>query len=229
MMPTCSEITNAVREYNGDQSFKHDLALRAALGTVQSLPPSLGRFLAEVCLIADWGYIPLNGFSFQDRVAMAGEIETSWPLFEPMRSWHVENWNAETLMLARAVDLVSSHTLLLPTPGAKNRQLSFLSKYLHGCVNDAFPIWDRNARTALHKDNGEPSWPTYREWMICVRDEAATHKACCLEHVQLPGENLVRTLDKALYIIGGKILKEEEEAKEEKKRRASQPPGNSAK
>ena len=52
-------------------------------------------------------------------------------------------------------------------------------------------------------DETDP-WPCYSGWLICVRDEAARHKACCLEQVGLHGENLVRSLDKALYIIGGK-------------------------
>jgi hypothetical protein len=56
---------------------------------------------------------------------MAGEIETLWPLLETMRSWRAENWDAETLLLTRGVELLSSHGHLLPTPGAKNRQLRF--------------------------------------------------------------------------------------------------------
>ena len=208
-MPTCEAIREAVAKYNAENS-RDDLALRSALTLIQNLPPSLGRFLAEVCLIADWGSIRLDGFPFRDRLAMAGEIETSWPLLETMRSWRAENWDAETLLLTRGVELLSSHSHLLPTPGVKNRQLSFISKYLHRCVNEAFPIWDGNARAAMDHQNDETTWPCYSGWLICVRDEAAKHKACCLEQVGLPGESPVQTLDKALYIIGGEKRKRDQ-------------------
>jgi len=156
-------------------------------------------------LIVDWGSIPF--LSFENRIALAHEIETAWPMLRPMRSWHTENWDDETRMLIRAVESLSD-THPLPTPGLKRRQLSFLSKYLHACVNGAFPIWDKNARTALHIENDEACWPSYRDWVIRVRQEAATHKACCLEQIRLPAECLLRTLDKALYVIGGKVLAE---------------------
>jgi len=204
MMPTCDEITEAVDEYNRKNSV-YDFALKSALDAIQGVPRSSGRFLAEVCLVADWGSIPLTNFPFHDRVAMSGEIEATWPALQPMRSWQAENWDVGTKVLTDTVEFLS-HTNMLPTPGAKKRQLSFLSKYLHGCVNDAFPIWDRNARAALHNDNDEASWASYRDWVICVRQEAATHKACCLERIRLPGECLLRTFDKALYIIGGQML-----------------------
>jgi hypothetical protein len=210
-MPTCDEITKAVGKYNSENS-TYDRALRSALGTIQSVPPCSARFLAEVCLIADWGSISLTHFPFQDRVAMAEEIETSWPVLQQMRSWQAEKWDAETKMLTDAVGLLLSDTHLLPTPGAK-RQLSFLSKYLHGCLNDAFPIWDRNARTTLNSDNNETSWQSYRNWVICVRQEAASHKVCCLEQIRLPGECLLRTFDKALYILGGEMLKRKQDTK----------------
>ena len=206
-MPTCEEIRGAVARYNNENS-RDDLALRSALCLIQSLPPSLGRFLAEVCLIADWGSIGLQGFPFGDRLAMAGEIETSWPLLQGMRGWHADSWDKETLLFVRGVELLRSHTHLLPTPGAKNRQLSFLSKYLHRCVNEAFPIWDRNARKALGQDNDEKTWECYSQWVVRVREEASKHKACCLDQVGLPGEHPVRSLDKALWVIGGRHLKE---------------------
>jgi hypothetical protein len=81
-------------------------------------------------------------------------------------------------------------------------------------VNDAFPIWDRNARTALNNVNDETTWLSYRNWVICVRQEAATHKAC-LEQIRLPGECLLRTFDKALYILGGEILERKQDNKRE--------------
>jgi hypothetical protein len=136
---------------------------------------------------------------------MAEEIERAWPALEPMRSenWDAEtkmNWDTETKMATDAVERLSRTKLLLP-PGAKRRQLSFLSKYLHWRVNGAFPIWDSQARTALNFD-AEVSWESYRDWLICVRGAAATHKAC-LEQVRSPDECLLRTLDKALWEPGG--------------------------
>jgi hypothetical protein len=206
-MPTCDEITEAVGKFNGEDS-GNDLALMSTRDAIQSLPPSVARSLAEVCLIADWGTIQLIGFPFRDRVDMARGIEASWPELQSMQRWRAdaEGWEAGTTMLTDAVDRLKSHTHLLPTPGAKKRQLSFLSKYLHFCVNDAFPIWDGNARAALHNYINDASWETYGNWVIRVRQEAATHRTCCLERLRLPGECLLRTLDKALYILGREIL-----------------------
>jgi hypothetical protein len=155
-------------------------------------------------VVAAWGSIPY--FPFLDRVAIAKEIEQAWPVLEPMRgeNWGAEtkmDWDAETKMASNAVELLSRTTkLLLPTPGAKRRQLSFLSKYLHWRVNGAFPIWDSQARAALNYD-AEVSWESYRDWLICVRGAAATHKAC-LEQVRSSDECLLRTLDKALWELG---------------------------
>jgi hypothetical protein len=132
---------------------------------------------------------------------MARAIDESWSVLQSVKRPEPQNWDAETEVLCDGVERLS-HIHLLPAPGAKKRQLSFLSKYLHACVNDAFPIWDANARTALGDSNDETSWSSYQNWLIRVRRETANHKACCLEHVALPGECLVRTLDKALYIKG---------------------------
>jgi hypothetical protein len=198
---TCDQIKEGVRKYNGEQAFRHDLALRAALGIIQNQPPSSGRFVAEVCVVADWGSIRLDGFPFEDRVAMARQIETCWPLLQPMRSLHAEDWGTETTLLTRAVDALSYTRLLEPpTPDAK-RQAVFLSKYLHWCVNDALPMWDKNSLKALVYGD-EKSWVSYKGWVTKVRQEAEDHRGCCLEQVRLPGESLVRTLDKALYVVG---------------------------
>jgi hypothetical protein len=201
-MPTCDEITEAVGKFNSENSGV-DLALTSALEMVQSRPPSVGRFLTEVCLIADWGTIQLMHFPFRDRVDMAREIEASWPVLQSMQSWPVdaEEWETGTKMLTDAVKRLSADRHLLPTPGAKRRQLSLLSKYLHFCVSDAFPIWDKNARKALNNRNNDASWQSYGNWVARVRQEAATHKSC-LEQLRLPGESLMRTLDKALYTLG---------------------------
>jgi hypothetical protein len=206
-MPTCDEIAKAVGRYNSEDC-GNDRALTSALETVQSAPPTLERLVVEVCLVADWGTIQLRHFPFHERVDMAGEIKASWPVLQDMRGWPAEavDWEAETKRLTDAVEHQLSNTHLLPTPGAKKRQLSFLSKYLHFCVNEAFPIWDGNARAALRNRRNEASWQTYEKWAALVRQEAATHKTCCLEQLRLPGECLLRTLDKALYILGREIL-----------------------
>jgi hypothetical protein len=205
-MPTCDEITEAVATYNSENS-GNDLALTSALEPVRSMPLSVGRFLAEVCLIADWGTIQLIRFPFHDRIDMARQIEASLGVLQstPNLVRDADDWEAGTKKLTDAVDHLSSQTHLLPTPGANRRQLSFLSKYLHFCISDAFPIWDGNARRALNNHMHEACWQSYRNWVIRVRQEASTHRACCLEQVQSPGECLLRTLDKALYILGREI------------------------
>lgn len=92
--PTCAEITAGVETYNSNYAV-YDCALRSALGIVQGAPPSFARFVAEVCLVADWGSIRLDNFPFRDRLAMAVEIERSWSVLEPMRSWKHLDWDTE--------------------------------------------------------------------------------------------------------------------------------------
>jgi len=203
---TCEQIAEAVREFNRGLGARHALAVRAALVVAQTLPPSLGRFVAEVCVVADGLSIPF--FQFEDRLA----IETGWQLFQSAQSQHSDDWDAETTMLLGTVTDLENRTNLLPTPGAKRRQLSFLSKYLHFCINDAFPIFDSNAKKVLGGD-WEPSWESYKKWLSLVRQEVTNHKEC-LEQVRLPGESLVRTLDKALYIIGSGPPGEKEDVNE---------------
>jgi hypothetical protein len=157
--------------------------------------------------------------SFRSRATLETDGLGRAPREEPH---HTDGERADGRHLSRAggSEYVPSvpgfaDTHLLPTPGVKKCHLSFLSKYLHGCVNDAFPIWDQNARTALNNDNDERSWLSYRNWVVCVRQEAATHKACCLEQIQLPGECLLRTFDKALYILGGEVAERKQDNKRE--------------
>jgi hypothetical protein len=199
---TCEQIKEAVGKYNGGLGARHSLALKAAIEAVQTLSPSLERFLAEVCIVADGGSIPF--FPFEGRLVMAEEIETNgWPLLQPVQTRQSDDWDGETNMLLKTVDDLESRTVLLPKLGG-GKQLSFLSKYLHFCINDAFPIWDLNARAALGGDDAV-TWPAYRQWLKRVRQETVKHKEC-LEQVRRSGESLVRTLDKALYVIGSEIL-----------------------
>jgi len=200
---TCQQIRDAVRKYNDGFSLMEGLALRAALVAVQTLPWSLGR-LMEVCVVADWGTIPIWNFSFENRIAMAREIETCWPVLQWLRTLPTGS-PSEIVMRAELVDVLSRYTHLLPEQDAKtvDGQLSFLSKYLHLCINDAFPIWDSNALKVLG-GNEDRTWASYKDWVDRVRQEVAKHKQC-LEQVQQRGESLVRTLDKALYTIGGEL------------------------
>jgi hypothetical protein len=204
-MPTCDEITKAVGRYN-DLNSGNDLALTSALEAIQSMRPSEERFLTEVCLVADWGTIQIMRFPFHERIAIAREIVTSWRVLQQLQGLRVkdEEWETGTKLLSDAIEQLSSHTHLLPAPGVNRRQLSFLSKYLHFCVNDAFPIWDGNARRALNNRSHEASWRSYGNWVVRVRQEAATHKSC-LEQLRSPGECLLRTLDKALYTLGSQF------------------------
>jgi len=151
-----------------------------------------GRILASV---PDLPGVMTYGSTKDEAIRKVKSIALQ-PVLEPMRG---TDWDAETKMVIGAVEPLSRTNLLLP-PGAKRRQLSFLSKYLHWCVNGAFPIWDSRARAALNY-NAEVSWKSYGDWLIRVRREAVTHEAC-LEQVRSRDECLLRTLDKALYEIG---------------------------
>jgi hypothetical protein len=199
----CLQIKKATSKYYGGSYAPEDLALRAALPAVQGLPPCLGRFIGEVWVIADWGSIPF--FPFADRLSMAREIENCWSLLDTMRSHSAASWATQTTILSGFVDDLEKKAHLLPTPGTKRRQLSFLSKFLHFCINDAFPIWDSNARAALGHKNGDTTWPSYKTWLIKVRQEADDHSACCLVGLRQSNDSLVRTLDKALFTIGQRV------------------------
>ncbi len=199
---TCEQIKEAVTKYNNGPNLRRDgVALKKAVEAAQSLTPCLGRFVAEVCVVADWGSI--QHFPFGDRLAMAEEIKTRWVVLQAMIGRHDRRWGTETKIMAGFVDDLARNTHLLPTPGVKSRQLSFLSKYLHFCVNDAFPLWDKNARQALGGDE-DPTWLSYKKWLNRVRQEVEKHKEC-LKQVQQRDESLVRTLDKALYTIGSEL------------------------
>lgn len=201
---TCQQIRDAVQEYNDVIGLREGHALRAALTAVQTLPWSLGR-LMEVCVVADWGTIPLNNFSFGNRIAMAQEIEASWPRLQWIRTLPAES-PSEIVMRTEVVDVLSTYTRLLPEQRAEalgGKQLSFLSKYLHFCISDTFPIWDSNALKVLG-GNEQRTWVSYKEWLNRVRQEVTKHKQC-LEQIRQGGESLVRTLDKALYTIGSEL------------------------
>lgn len=208
----CRQIQKGVVTYNVGRYLVEDLAFRSALVAAQSLPWSLGR-LTEVCLVADWGSLPK--FSFMDRIAMASEVEACWPVLQWMRTLPVGT-SSQPVTSPGLVDVLCRYTRLLPKPGGRG-QLSFVSKYLHFCVNDAYPIWDRNARTALAQPRDPPAtWVSYKAWLKAIGQEIDDHSSCCLGQLRLPGESLVRTLDKALYIIGQRVLRR----REQKKKRA---------
>jgi hypothetical protein len=79
-------------------------------------------------------------------------------------------------------------------------------------------IWDSYGRSALVHTDTQTTWESYEAWLVKFRQEVDDHKAGCLEQVRLPGESLVRTLDKALYIIGQRIQERQEQLKERAKR-----------
>jgi hypothetical protein len=154
-------------------------------------------------MIADWGTIPIWNFSFENRLAMAKEIELCWPVLQWIRTLP-DGTLSDTVMPSSILDVLSNSTRLLPEKSAKTSkgQLSFVSKYLHLCINDTFPIWDSNALRVLG-GNENRTWPSYGDWLNRVRQTLEEHKEC-LRQVRVGGESLVRTLDKALYTIGGK-------------------------
>jgi len=201
---TCEQIEGAIRRHDSDPRLNGDeAAFRKALEAARKLPPILGRFVAEVWVVADWGSIDF--FPFVDRFAMAEEIEKVQSLLSPIRT--LDSWDAETKELLRVVDELARSTALLPNKGDGKSQLSFLSKYLHFCINGAFPIWDSNARLVLGGEDAA-TWESYKQWVVRVRGEVAKHTEC-LERLRNPVETLVRTLDKALYTIGREIVSEE--------------------
>lgn len=200
---TCERIEEAVRQYNDDQALRDD-ATRNAVEAMEALHPSLGRFLAEVCLVADWGSIRLDGFPFADRLAMAEEINKSWDVLRPIKDVVATNWNS----VATAKLLAALFQTQLPQPpSASKRQLVFVSKYLHWCVNPEFALLDGNSQAALGKSSWKQSanvrelWAYYSEWMGEVGEQATVHQSC-LEGIRNNDRSIVRTLDKALYIIG---------------------------
>jgi hypothetical protein len=117
--------------YNTNSSLpSNDVALRNAVKAVQSLkPPSVGRFMAEVCMVADWGSIQLRDFSFAERRAMAEEIYSRRSLLLPMQNDHADCWGVETVMLLGAVDDLANRTSLLPPQGTKH-SVSFRSIFI---------------------------------------------------------------------------------------------------
>jgi hypothetical protein len=138
---------------------------------------------------------------------MATEIEICWPLLQTLRTLRTEDWTAQTKLIASAIDALSKTSLLQPQT-TNRRELCFFSKYLHFCINDAFPLWDGNVRAALGHGDDDANWQSYGGWVTKVRQETEDqYNAGCLGPLRLPGENLVRTLDKAMYIIGGRVLK----------------------
>ena len=183
--------------------------LRSACDPLVGLPVpslSLGRFVAEVWVVADWGSIEF--FPFTDRLTMSEEIERCQSLLTPMPN--LSNWDDETNELLKRVDDLAKESALLSKEWDGKSQLSFLSKYLHFCESDAFPIWDSNARLVLGGDDAA-TWESYKKWVLQVRGEVSKHREC-LKRLQTSFESLVRTLDKALYTIGREIMNQMEES-----------------
>lgn len=218
---TCEQITQAVANYNNEPTLKNDGALLGAVAAIQNLPSSLGRFLAEVCLVADWGSIPLNGFPFRDRVAMAEEIYKCWEdVLQPLQGITAADWGSDASK--NLLEALFQTNLPHPNPQS-NRQLVFVSKYLHWCINPEFAILDGNSQVALGKSswkenaNVKELWAYYSEWMDEVREQVTVHQSC-LEGIRNDDRSIVRTLDKALYILGQKVKSDAE--KEPKRIRA---------
>ena len=98
---------------------------------------------------------------------MALEVEACWPVLQWMRALPVGT-SSQLVTSAGLVDVLGRYTRLLPKPGGRG-QLSFVSKYLHFCVNDAYPIWDKNARTALAQPRDpQTTWASYKAWLKAI-------------------------------------------------------------
>lgn len=218
---TCDQIRQAVAKYKNDQTLRDDASLQEAVTALQThLPPSLGRFLAEVCLIADWGSIRLQIFPFRDRVAMADEINKCWQdVLQPLQSLTETDWVSDAHK--DLFEALFQTNLPHPNPQS-NRQLVFVSKYLHWCVNPEFAILDSYSLEAL----GSLGWTEnasvqellafYKGWMDEIRGHVSVHQSCLME-LRPKDRSLVRTLDKALYIIGKRTADIKESEKDGRK------------
>lgn len=187
---TCEEIKNAVEKYNGSQYPRLDIAFKIATEASNSV-------LGKVCLVADWGSI--KGFDFEDRTAVAEAIVSCWPALRHFQQLREQDWLQDFSKMTEAIDLLKITRILKPTESSR-RELSFLSKFLHWCVSDAFPLWDSDARDILGTTEYTCSWQVYQDWAQEISRQIKNHPVCLL-NVRTDGESLVRTLDKALWSI----------------------------
>jgi hypothetical protein len=198
----CDKIAHAVMKYDNNPSYHNDeVALQSALATTQASPPSRTRVFAEVFLVAEWGSIPTKGFGFDRRIHVAGVIADNWDRLNETRVPCLADWlNSSQTMC----DAINALVRIFPAPPCG--QLSFMSKFLHWCRRDTFPIWDSRARRALGQQAEPPrTWDTYNCWSERIRAELAHHQnhlpaECC---VAGPHPDGIRILDKALFIFGG--------------------------
>ena len=194
-MPLTSKIIEkAVRRYNRTEILQ-DKALQTALNGTSDV-------LVKVCLVADWG--SLGDFSFRDRILTARTIQTD-EIAKILAIARDTVTGIDQVEYFIQTHLISRHEILKPR-GAKGRQLSFISKYLHWCVSSAFPIWDSYARLALEVGRDDPSWGTYKLWIPKIVETVTNHTQI-FTTTRANGESMVRTLDKALWIIGKSISK----------------------
>ena len=201
----CTQIRNAVTAFNNNTRYVNDeKTLKRALASTQRPETDLACWLANTFLVAEWG--SLGWVSFVDRVLIAEEIYRAWPQILNHRQLTLDAWLNNQQIMDDAINDLATTQLLKP-PGTENTQLSFMSKMLHWCVNPIFPIWDGNARTAMTKNketpNDERSWNSYKDWTRLISKQLREHRVNCLQELATDGECVVRTLDKALYIIGG--------------------------
>jgi hypothetical protein len=207
-MPDCQQIIEAVNTYNTGLTLESELGLRSFLASQEEVSLSHGRLLGEVCVIAEWGGIPRQIFPFGERVRAAMQIELRWGALEPLRELTTEDWLADEAIIQTVVTALGVIIPLGP-PITEHNQLSFVSKFLHWRVNRTFPLWDGRTREAVRMQNvvvnDDADWDSYAQWWKQIRDEILHHQDCCLKALRLPGENVVRTLDKALWVLGGRV------------------------
>ena len=204
-MPNCEQIRNAVDSFNASPAFESELALMEFLTSQHEVPVSQGRILGEICLIAEWGSFSHQSFSFAERIRAAAQVELRLPALEPLMRLTNDEWLADEAVIDHVVKSLN-RILPLGPPVTESRQLAFMSKLLHWRVNRTFPPWDSRARKVLIAENidvnEEPTWESYTKWWKQIRAELLQHQNCCLNAIRLPSENVVRTLDKALWWLG---------------------------
>ena len=207
-MLKCKAIKDAVAKYNEDDNLSKDEAdLTDQLNAYwyKKAKHSAEDCLVAVLLVADWG--ALVHFRFRDRVRHAQRLRANLQAFDRLSDLTIEDWVRNPEALNQASAHLTDDDFLKPD-GTHGRQLCFVSKLIHWCFNPVFPIWDKNARAALSPNVREDTnWKCYRAWARDFHREMMQHRECCLIPLQGDDRSIVRTLDKALFIIGGDKLR----------------------
>ena len=192
-------IRQAIASYKRDDEewFRPDATLK------QTLEQPISFVLSKVWLIATWGHISTQGFSFRDQSRTARVLHRERETLQTASQFTEDDWLHDGQVMDDAIDSFSEE--ILKPPGTRGRQLSFISKFLHWAINPAYPIWDSYARLAMEGLSYDVSeittWESYKKWAAQIRKEILYHEEA-LRREREDGETLVRTFDKVLWSRG---------------------------